>query len=63
MGKRCLITAGFVLESLTIFIGNATYAGGFYLTGKISTSTLVHMIERNTGGFILPAPDTSGVTF
>lgn len=38
------------------------FAEGVYVSGRISASTFGHSIERNTGGVVLPVPDTGGVT-
>ena len=33
-----------------------------YFSGKVSAITHEHTINRNTGGFVLPVPDSGGTT-
>lgn len=49
-------------SAVTLIGATAAFAEGIYVSGKISASTFGHSIERNTGGVMLPVPDTGGVT-
>ena len=54
--------AVFVCSAATLVLAATAQAEGIYVSGKISGSTFGHTIERNTGGVVLPVPDTGGVS-
>jgi outer membrane autotransporter protein len=63
MNKK-FISTSILLAATTIGASaNAQQAlDGFYVSGKIGSSSLNHTIERNIGDTTLPVQDTSGVT-
>ncbi len=68
--KKFKLTLSLLLLASTTLAGASAQAGdhtsslfsNFYLSGKIGASTLGHVIERNTAGFVLPVPDVGGVS-
>lgn len=58
--KSSKLFAAFIAATL---VAGPSFAGEFYVSGKISASTFDHTIDRDTEGFAgLPIPDTSGTT-